>query len=1732
MPQRFYFISKAGFFSQFFAALAICNQSMSVTKSTLRTPPESVIQSVREAYYRGQTIDALKRATEFAPLQHWAGLSGCELACRIAGNTGGVRLALKLATRMWSTDKAHPLSQFEYGFQIEQWRGPLVFWLNSGKWPSMAGGTPESQGEFLALKSRVASDLRDFKVAEQLIGEAESLAPHGPWIRLQRAHLLERQEKMEEALEIASAACKLHPQPFYRPGVQTVAHYLQLMDRDEEAIGLLREADTHLQNAHLSGQLFGLFADTQQWLEAEQALERFSMLSPLIEPKAKLWLQGQQARVAYHLGKRTQAFEFANGLKDKFNQQFAQQLAQPAPTSEQIRLEVPFVRQHFKTCAPATLAALGRYWKMPGEHLALVEAICYDGTPAWQQRDWAERNGWLVREFRVTWETALELLSKEIPFAISTVEASSAHMQAVIGFDQTRSSLLLRDPSQPYCLEFQADTFLERYRPFGPRGMLFLPTTESDRLTSICLPDAEPYDEYHNLILALSKHDREKAQSGLARLQLKWPDHEITWSARLELAAYDANTAEEIRCLDRLLEIFPDNPARLLRRLHCMREAPREERVEFLERACANKTADPALFVELAKNLMADAPQQVAAERWLRRSFRRRPMDSNAMSALADLRWWLGRFDEGTELYRFAATVEGYREPMYQAWFNACRQVRQTDAALAHLEDRFRRLGHRSAQPALTLAWALREVEQPERARNVLTEAIQLRPDDGYLLIRAASLNARLGTGEQGESLLNSAKGKVRENDWLRAAAEIALLRFDIKGALKCYHLLLALEPLAVDAHGGVARSLAQLEGRAAAVAHLKEACAKYPHHCGLQRLFLEWSSGFSSESMIVAAQNFLKISPRDAWTRRELACVFANLNRMNEALVEAEEGFRIEPRNSYSVSLLGNIHEKMRHFPEARARFRQAIALSVDNGNAIAGLLRLANTDKERKEELVFLEQELVRQVVRGDGLIAFMEAARPILEAEALLKILRQAHSERPDLWHAWSALIRQLDHLGSYDEALSHAQKATERFSHMPKMWLELAMIHRRRKEAEAEISAAQRAFEINPGWNQSASVLAGALERHRSLSEALAVYERALRHAPTDSQLYVRMASIQWRLRQPKEALATVEKALRLAPEADWAWNPLITWSREYGQPERPMEVARELAQERPGDAHVWWVLARVLDGANQQDERSKALNRALELNPNYLEAWDFKAELLAGALQFDLAVKACEEGLANCPANAFMLRGRRAWIDAQCNKVPDAIRRMREVVAENAGYVWGWQQLVVWHLHEKAYSDAETAVRQLLKLQPQNAWAQRQLAVVRLRQGDKAGAQQVYSAVLEGSPTDELAAQNLFDLQLELGNLSGAAETLRRMQTHQPSARTLAREVILKTRSGDKSTALELFRQICTQPDPDPWPVQATTDALKKAGLTDRLLKTLKRVVVSDSCNPQAGAAAIQLLIDKKQGFRAMWLFGRIRSTEARTRAAAVLARGVSLLKARLSLRILLWRNREIFFKDDAAWGQIGYALTKFKRMGAAAKWMTDWRSRSNVEPWMLFNLCYALRHLGRYAEANEITDFTVQKWGFRQQEGADMRLFLAVEKALAGATAEAAEELKRVHVRDGVAYDRQLKAIARSLVDFQQSPSESRAREFKTVKEQLGRVFPTGKTFSAERDVRRTLRRAATVFAQKGAGSEARAWFFWKLNWQWSLLPLAPLAIAILALFPPFLGVIIVVGLVRLAQKK
>src|SRR5690349_19490940 len=107
-------------------------------------------------------------------------------------------------------------------------------------------------------------------------------------------------------------------------------------------------------------------------------------------------------------------------------------------------------------------------------------------------------------------------------------------------------------------------------------------------------------------------------------------------------------------------------------------------------------------------------------------------------------------------------------------------------------------------------------------------------------------------------------------------------------------------------------------------------------------------------------------------------------------------------------------------------------------------------------------------------------------VLEAEELLALLRQALAERPDLWHAWSALIGQLAEMAHLEEAGELARKAVDRFPLLPRIWLDAAQVSHLRGDQAGELSALQEAWRINPAWGEAACRLATAYDRLGNLT----------------------------------------------------------------------------------------------------------------------------------------------------------------------------------------------------------------------------------------------------------------------------------------------------------------------------------------------------------------------------------------------------------------------------------------------------------------------------------------------------------------------------------------------------------------------------------------------------------------------------------------------------------------------
>ncbi len=98
---------------------------------------------------------------------------------------------------------------------------------------------------------------------------------------MERAYSLEDRDDYEGAL--ATAKDVLERNASYRPALQAVAHFLQLVNRDSEGLTLLRAAMLRFESEAIAAQLAVLESELGLFADVMKTLQRYRALAPLLE---------------------------------------------------------------------------------------------------------------------------------------------------------------------------------------------------------------------------------------------------------------------------------------------------------------------------------------------------------------------------------------------------------------------------------------------------------------------------------------------------------------------------------------------------------------------------------------------------------------------------------------------------------------------------------------------------------------------------------------------------------------------------------------------------------------------------------------------------------------------------------------------------------------------------------------------------------------------------------------------------------------------------------------------------------------------------------------------------------------------------------------------------------------------------------------------------------------------------------------------------------------------------------------------------------------------------------------------------------------------------------------------------------------------------------------------------------------------------------------------------------
>ncbi len=1547
---------------------------------------DSLADRVEHLCKLGRYLDA----HELVPhLQATGSVADALQAARILWHVGARRLADSQVLSLWRKHRADARARLDMVRTVANRHGPYRAWVLMRATPDIDDAALDVRAEWHSLQSSILGALRDFERAAQAHQVAVDLLPDNAWVHVEWAYVCSQQDRYDEAIVHAEHGLRLSPG--YRSAIQALGHLYSLVGREHDAMNLLRQATGSAQSASLGTSLFELQIELGDHEGARATLDYCEHCWPLADADLKEWLAARRADVAMRLGEldvaRAQAL-LAGGM---YHERLAARLASDDARPKRVELSVGFVRQHFMTCAPATLAAISGYWGKAADHLGIAEAICYDGTPNHSERKWAEEQGFVTREFTVDWAAATSLIDAGIPFTLTTVATNSAHLQAVIGYDALRGTLLIRDPFKRVYGEFDAAALFESHASSGPRGMVLIPHDEAYRLDGIELPEAVHWDGYHRVMSTLSRHDRVAAVAACAELAALDPGHRLAISARRALAYYDRNEAEGLLEIEHLLKLYPKDANLALQKAGALSVlGSRAENEEWWAAAQEAVGFDPVVTVRYAQFLSEDARQQRKVFGLLERTLAVFPVDATAWSAMGNLEWQRGRRDDGVEFYRIAACLQETNEYYADTYMRACRALRREAEGFEFLRRRTERLGVKSSAPVITLFSQLELVERTDEGFAQLDRVLNERPHDPELLLFAAEVNLRYGKLDRSAELLGKAEPLAKRATWLRLQALLQRDTGEPERAIIHARQACELEPLNLETHRLVASLISQIEGRRAAADDLRSVARRYPHHADLQRLLLSWLPDDALEEAVAVLRSMLEISPHDAWARRELVVKLVMMRKLDEAEQQARLALEMAPRLSSSHSTLGFVCWRQGNLAEARQRFRDAVHFSADNDYAVGSLLEIETTLDAKRQALAFVRDELVRQTTMGDGLLAFQEAARQVMEPDELLAFMQYALNERPDLWHCWVATAAQLTRMSRHAEALKLLDQAIERFSLLPRVYVEKASTLLSSGQRDAARECLTRALHINAFWPVPVRMYVDSvLDEGTQLDRALPVLERALNRTPDNADLRGLHGWLQWRLGQSEQALAELQKAVVLSPDLRWIWDALKRVGQESGHADIAQRAAEEVTAQRPGDAWAWLRLAEFsVDPARALS----AVEKGLALEPRHQALFEMRLQLLLEARRYadiEAALQAAPWG-KQLPLAIAAFRSR---VSYATGNVSEALRDMRALLDSDSSNFQLWRQLADWYDHNQRHGDYQVAAQHMVRLAPMAAVSYGYLGHAWMKLGRKLDAKLDLRRAFELDPSYSFAGLQLADLAIAEGLSDEASQVLDLVERSDRSAVVALRRMRLGLLRQDQGAALAKAAEVVSTPGVHPDLVDLVLQEIRQAGWMSAFAKEIQRLISEGRCS--LGAAKAWLAhVD------AGWLpggFYRAVSKQVRlydpshVLAQAFLQWLAEKKDGRMLSRFVL-QHAQMLRADLESWAQTGYALLTLDRNADAAAWMSDWRNRPAAPDWALDNLAVALRALNRDTEARVVSQQSLQV----NPRNMDAQVWMAFDAAWAG----------------------------------------------------------------------------------------------------------------------------------------
>ncbi|MCX2781752.1 tetratricopeptide repeat protein [Microbulbifer thermotolerans] len=1537
-------------------------------------PLKDQIDHYLELCRRGRYLDALARAEDdHGPMEKWQHTKLRILAIKALSHLGLHRSADAIIFRTWRRYGRDPLI-FPYYLQALLTRkGPLRAWeiYESHEFSGAPDGFPEGadRAYLMCIKADIYSRFRDFVNADLYLEKAEKL-DSGLWIKLRRVHRLQEADQHEAALKLCKQICDAEPD--YLDAIHTYAILLQRNDQSQQALELLEHHWANSQSLLMGRLLCQIAIELHQFQTAHDSLKKMEKLMArgcpkyLRQEQDNLWADFYCARGDYDaaLPYLEQKGFYQNRVSDAIRQR--------KEDDQRKILSLPYIQQRHMTCAPASIATVLQYWGHAADQDEIAEAICYHGTSNYDQRTWLIEQGWHLEEFELNFPQIKQLIDRDIPVLLSTVEPGSAHLQVIAGYDHTMGTYLLRDPSHPRLQEILIEESERYYASSGPRCTAVVPTAKAHLLDDMELRASALYNETYLLQHELRQHRYSAAQATAERMRARAPHHRLTLHAQLELAYYSQDDNAILQVTEQLLEQFPQDVNLQLGKIETLsRINAVQKSLQYMESLEESGKAHFLIRSRLTDSLRIDHRNRERVDKMLSELLRQNPLHPQTLYQYACQTCDAIEYEIGSAIYRFVACLEETNEQYASSYFRAERYRQCPDRAIEFLRDRFERFGKKSPGPAISLFQALDALERTEEGLQTLYHGMTLRPDDGELMLFTARRLLHLNRTDEAERIAEKAKPHTKTNRYLEVAAEICAHRLQRREAIDLWQNILSSEPLNYEACNSLTRLYIELGHYEQAITFLNNKIAEFPGNYQLQRMRLNWLATQDIDQIENYCQLLIESHPDDNWAYLKLADICLQRGRLNDALNYALEATRISRTDSNAWAQLGRVHLQRQEKEQAFNVLQRAIYRSPDCTMAFEPLLQCAHSQEHKKELLAFLQMMLTSAVTFGDGVLAYQKIASDLLPAEDLLESLRQILQQCPDIWQSWLAQANGYQIQGNLEQAEETLATAIERFPLVPQLHLKLAEI----LHLQGNLSGAEKQLRhtllLAPNWSAAYNQLADLLEYQGKYSDAIALLETAIQRVPCDAIPHGYLADLLWKQGETQRALDTVAKSVELDPSYGWAWHKLCQWSQELGQRETAEKHIATARQTYPNSA-----LLAEIDAEFRQDlhEKAEVLAAFAKVQPQNIDIACRLIQALGETGQFERAIQYCTADYWK-GAVPIEIRLRSAWLTKQQCKTAQAIEQIREVAREAPHLYDAWRLLANWAMDSHEKNLALEALSHCQSLYPNDASVLTFVAegLQRLEQ-DSAEILPLLERAFALEPSNQYNGLTYLDLLIETKDWSRAREVLDLIKAYSEDAFVLTRELqILAAEERGEAALLETWSQLLVHEQTNDWVMQTAWQVITDCELQAAASQKIEALRSQDhNVHPYSGycLAIYQLSHMSFKKFEKQFL--KLKHADAFTQRALEyyldLLRHHEVLPSRHFTPIL----ETLIASNTPNWGTYGLLWGQKLKWFKMRHWYSTWQSQDNLEAWMVYFVSLSHRECGDYQSGVEILEAAYQ----------------------------------------------------------------------------------------------------------------------------------------------------------------